>query len=53
MEWENTDNEDRLTDVQEFRLQRAFANVVKEEHLIVNFKDCYRGKKNKYLLLLL
>lgn len=45
VEWQSIDNDDRLTDIQEFKLQRAFGDVIKEKHLVVNFKDCYRGEK--------
>lgn len=43
VEWQHIDTEERMTDIQEFRLQRAFGDVTKEKHLLVNFKDCYKG----------
>lgn len=49
VEWHNNDCEDTATDIQEFRLQRAYGDVIKEKHLLVNFKDCYKGKKYIFL----
>nr|CAI5844304.1 unnamed protein product [Callosobruchus analis] len=43
VEWQIVENEERMTDIQDFRLQRAFGDVIKDKHLIVNFKDCYKG----------
>lgn len=48
VEWQHVDSEERMTDIQEFRLQRAFGDVNKEKHLLVNFKDCYKGCKNNF-----
>nr|CAH7718676.1 unnamed protein product [Callosobruchus chinensis] len=43
VEWQIVENEERMTDIQDFRLQRAFGDVVKDKHLVVNFNDCYKG----------
>lgn len=45
VEWKIGDCDERSGDIQEFRLQRAFGNVVKDKQLVVNFTDCYVGKK--------
>ncbi|KAG5889281.1 hypothetical protein JTB14_007043 [Gonioctena quinquepunctata] len=50
IEWKNVEIEERMTDIQEFRLQRAFGNVVEDKHLLVNFKDCYRGLDTQFLV---
>lgn len=42
LEWQNV--EEQLNDIQEFRLQRAFGNVLTDRHLSENFSDCYKGK---------
>nr|CAI5844302.1 unnamed protein product [Callosobruchus analis] len=50
VEWQIVENEERMTDIQDFRLQRAFGDVIKDKHLIVNFKDCYKGPETQYLV---
>ncbi|CAH1155075.1 unnamed protein product [Phaedon cochleariae] len=50
IEWKSNDNEERMTDIQEFRLQKAFGDVSKEPHLVANFKDCYRGLDAQFLV---
>ncbi|XP_023020995.2 cytokine receptor-like factor 3 [Leptinotarsa decemlineata] len=50
IEWRNVEIEERMTDIQEFRLQRAFGDVVKDKHLVANFKDCYKGLDTQFLV---
>ncbi|KAF7280628.1 cytokine receptor-like factor 3 [Rhynchophorus ferrugineus] len=52
IEWEQNfdNNEDKVRDIQEFKLQRAFGDVVKEKNLSVNFIDCYKGQETQFLL---
>ncbi|KAJ8931938.1 hypothetical protein NQ314_015105 [Rhamnusium bicolor] len=50
VEWQSIENEDRMTDIQEFRLQRAFGDVIMEKHLLVNFNDCYKGLETQFLV---
>ncbi|VEN48941.1 unnamed protein product [Callosobruchus maculatus] len=50
VEWQIVENEERMTDIQDFRLQRAFGDVIKDKHLIVNFNDCYKGPESQYLV---
>lgn len=49
MEWQSVDDE-RCVDVQEFRLQRAFGDVITEKHLETNFSDCYTGQETQFLV---
>ncbi|CAH0553936.1 unnamed protein product [Brassicogethes aeneus] len=50
VEWQVVENEERCTDIQAFRLQRAFGDVVKEKHLIANFVECYKGLDTQFLV---
>ncbi|KAJ8984693.1 hypothetical protein NQ317_004952 [Molorchus minor] len=50
VEWQSIENDDRSVDIQEFRLQRAFGDVTKERHLVLNFSDCYRGLDTQFLV---
>lgn len=50
VEWRSTDNDDRSNDIQEYRLQRAYGDVIKDEHLFANFRDCYTGTENLFLV---
>lgn len=44
VEWDCNTNDERCNDIQEFRLQKAFGNVILEKYLETNFIDCYRGR---------
>lgn len=50
VEWKSTDLDDRAGDIQAFRMQRAYGNVIKQKHLVANFNDCYIGPENQYLV---
>ncbi|CAH1985574.1 unnamed protein product [Acanthoscelides obtectus] len=50
VEWQIVENDERMTDIQEFKLQRAFGDVTKDLHLIVNFNDCYKGPETQHLV---
>ncbi|KAJ8920490.1 hypothetical protein NQ315_005359 [Exocentrus adspersus] len=50
VEWNSIDDDEKLTDIQEFKLQRAFGDVIKEKHLLVNFHDCYLGQETQFLV---
>ncbi|EEZ97840.1 Cytokine receptor-like factor 3 [Tribolium castaneum] len=49
VEWQSVDDE-RCVDIQEFRLQRAFGDVISEKHLEINFSDCYVGAETQFLV---
>ncbi|CAG9772606.1 unnamed protein product [Ceutorhynchus assimilis] len=51
IQWQQSyeNNDDRVKDIQEFKLQRAFGDVIKEKKLAVNFIDCYTGTDFQYL----
>ncbi|XP_030763265.1 cytokine receptor-like factor 3 [Sitophilus oryzae] len=51
IEWQQKydTGDDRVKDIQEFRLQRAFGDVTKQKNT-VNFLDCYRGLDTQFLL---
>ncbi|XP_044257887.1 cytokine receptor-like factor 3 [Tribolium madens] len=49
VEWQSVDDE-RCVDIQEFRLQRAFGDVISEKHLETNFFDCYVGAETQFLV---
>lgn len=48
VEWQNV--EEQLNDIQEFRLQRVFGNVLTDKHLTANFVDCYTGPETQHLV---
>ncbi|KAJ8952962.1 hypothetical protein NQ318_006579 [Aromia moschata] len=50
VEWQSIENDERMVDIQEFKLQRAFGDVCKEKHLMVNFSDCYTGLDTQCLV---
>lgn len=41
--WNISDNDDHLSDVQEYELQKAFGNLINDKHLQDNFRTCYIG----------
>ncbi|XP_056632696.1 cytokine receptor-like factor 3 [Diorhabda sublineata] len=51
VEWKVVvDNEEKVTDIEEFRLQVVMGDIQKDKHLVNNFKDIYKGLDNQYLL---
>ncbi|CAG9862248.1 unnamed protein product [Phyllotreta striolata] len=51
VEWKITvDNEEKVTDIEEFKLQKAFGDVTKDKRLIANFSECFRGLDSQYLV---
>ncbi|XP_028129694.1 cytokine receptor-like factor 3 isoform X2 [Diabrotica virgifera virgifera] len=50
VEWKVVvDNEEKVTDIEEFRLQKALGNVHEDKHLVVNFHDAYKGLDCQFL----
>ncbi|XP_072393879.1 cytokine receptor-like factor 3 [Diabrotica undecimpunctata] len=50
VEWKVVvDNEEKVTDIEEFRLQKALGNVYEDKHLVVNFHDTYKGLDYQFL----
>lgn len=43
--FEGIEQEDKLTDIQEFRLQKAFMNAK-----VIDYQDCYIGSESQYLV---
>lgn len=50
VEWQHLETDEHNTDIQEYRLQRAFGNTLKEKHLIVNFVDSFVGSDTQFLV---
>jgi len=52
IEWQQSheNSEDKIKDIQKFRLQRAYGDVLKDKNLAANFIDCYTGLDSQFLL---
>ncbi|XP_019872756.1 cytokine receptor-like factor 3 [Aethina tumida] len=49
VEWSVNADDERGSDIQYFRLQRAYGDVLNDKHLVANFVDCFEGLDTQFL----
>ena len=42
--WQSVENDEKTTDIQEFRLQKTVGNVSTTNRTLINYRNCYTGK---------